>query len=96
MEKYVETDVCEERKKWVNKRLDNHEERLETLEKTYQTLNKMNYQIEQIDKNVSFLNKQIREEQLKPNKRYDAIVMQIISFVIEAILVIVAVRIGLK
>jgi len=92
----VEQQVCNERKKRVDEKLANHEERIETLEKTYQSLEKMNYQIKEMNENFHTLDKKIEDLKEKPNKRYDAIIMQIISFIIEAILVIVAVKIGLK
>ena len=48
------------------------------------------------EKQIEQLDKRLTQIESKPQKRYDNAVNQVISFVLEAILVIVAVKIGLK
>lgn len=48
------------------------------------------------EKQIAQLDKRLTQIESKPQKRYDSVVNQIISFFIEAILIIVAVKIGLK
>ena len=47
-------------------------------------------------KDIAELEIRVNELEKKPTKRYDNIVGQIIAFIVEAILVIIAVKIGLK
>lgn len=48
------------------------------------------------EKQIAQLDKRLTQIESKPQKRYDNVINQIISFFIEAILIIVAVKIGLK
>lgn len=48
------------------------------------------------EKQIVQLDKRLTQIESKPQKRYDSVINQIISFFIEAILIIVAVKIGLK
>lgn len=48
------------------------------------------------EKQIVQLDKRLTQIESKPQKRYDNVINQIISFFIEAILIIVAVKIGLK
>lgn len=48
------------------------------------------------EKRISALEKKVTALESKPQKRYDSIVSQIITFIVGSILAIVAVKIGLK
>lgn len=48
------------------------------------------------EKRISSLETKVTVLENKPQKRYDNIINQIITFIIETILIIVAVKIGLK
>ncbi len=48
------------------------------------------------EKQIIQLDKRLTQIESKPQKRYDNVINQIISFIIEAVLIIVAVKIGLK
>lgn len=47
-------------------------------------------------KDITDLETRVNELEKKPTKRYDNIVAQIIAFIVETMLVIVAIKIGLK
>lgn len=48
------------------------------------------------EKRISSLEKKVSSLESKPQKRYDSIINQIVTFFVGAILTIVAVKIGLK
>lgn len=66
----------------------------------YKEIKKITYLNEQkCNQNIDDINdlkSRVDELEKKPTKRYDNVVGQVIAFVVEAILVIVAVKIGLK
>ncbi len=66
----------------------------------YKEIKKITYLNEQkCNQNIDDINdlkSRVDELEKKPTKRYDNIVAQIISFVVNAILIVVAIKIGLK
>lgn len=66
----------------------------------YKEIKKITYLNEQkCNQNIDDINdlkSRVDELEKKPTKRYDNVVAQIISFVVNAILIIVAIKIGLK
>ncbi|MCI8346634.1 MAG: hypothetical protein HFJ12_01625 [Bacilli bacterium] len=66
----------------------------------YKEIKKITYLNEQkCNQNIDDINdlkSRVNDLEKKPTKRYDNVVAQIISFVVNAILIIVAIKIGLK
>lgn len=88
MEKSFETEVLT-RLAVIESKLDGYKE-----------IKKITYENEtrsiQNEEDIKQLSQRIAKLEEKPTKRYDDIIKQVIAFFIEAILVIVAVKIGLK
>lgn len=66
----------------------------------YKEIKKIVYETEersrQNEEKLHDLQKRISKIEEKPTKRYDDVIKQIITFIVEAVLIIVAVKIGLK
>lgn len=88
MEKSFETEVLT-RLAVIESKLDGYKE-----------IKKLAYANEQNcsqnTKDIAELETRVNELEKKPTKRYDNIAGQVIAFIVETILVIVAVKIGLK
>ncbi len=79
-----------------SKRLDELEPKVENIHELATSVNALAIEVKAMREEMNKMENRIAIIEQKPNKRYEAVVMQIISFFIEAILVIVAVKIGLK
>lgn len=83
--------------------LDLIEEELKELKSVFDTINKQTVAIEKLVVEMKFmredhikLDRRIKELESKPIKQWDAIVSQIISIVIAAVVGFILARIGLK
>lgn len=88
MEKTFETEVLT-RLAVIESKLDGYKEIKRLAYANEQSCN-------QNTKDIAELETRVGELEKKPTRRYDNIVGQIIAFIVETILVIVAVKIGLK
>lgn len=88
MEKTFETEVLT-RLAVIENKLDGYKEIKKIAYSNERNCN-------QNTKDIAELETRVNELEKKPTRRYDNIVGQIIAFIVEAILVIVAVKIGLK
>lgn len=61
----------EESTKSAHKRLNEHEERIEALEKTYSIMEKMDYKIENVENNVSEIKKKLENNVSEINKKFE-------------------------
>ena len=76
----------EDRAKSNTKRLDDHDNEIEELKKTYAIMEKMNYRMENVEKSVTSIN----------NKKWDKLIDYIFYSVIAVILVLVYTKLGLN
>lgn len=79
-----------------SKRLDELEPKVENIHELASSVNTLAIEVKAMREEMNKIDNRIAVIEQKPNKRYEAVIMQIISFIVEAILVIVAVKIGLK
>ena len=80
----------------IKARLDNHEERLEQLEKNTKILETMNYRIGQMEESVKSINTKLDSKINEKGKKWDKLVDYLFYFVIATILGYLAIKLGLK
>ena len=93
----------EDRAKSNTKRLDDHDNEIEELKKTYAIMEKMNYRMENVEKSVISINDKLdkHEEELnktdkEKSKKWDKLIDYIFYSVIAVILVLVYTKLGLN
>ena len=88
--------TVEEGRKSNTKRLDDHETRIESLEKTYSIMEKMNYRMENVEMAVEKIDKKLDENQQEKSKKWDKLIDYIFYSVIAVILGFIYMKLGLK
>ena len=90
----------EEGRKSNTKRLDEHENRIESLEKTYSIMEKMDYRMGQVEKAVVNIDKKldakVSEDDKTKGAKWDKLVDYIFYSVLAILLGFIAVKLGLK
>lgn len=90
----------EEREKSNAKRLNEHDTRLDNLEKTYSIMEKMDYRIGKmesaVDKIDSKLDSKINEDSKSKGKKWDKLVDYIFYTILGAIMLMVLAKVGLN
>lgn len=93
----------EDRAKSNTKRIDEHDQEIEELKKTYTIMEKMNYRMENMEKNVEGINekldkhdKAITEESNKENKAKAFKWDKLIDYIFYAVLAYALFKLGLK
>ncbi len=82
----------EQRSKSNTKRLDEHEEKIESLEKTYSIMEKMDYRMSNVENNVSEMRKDIQKGKEQKGMKWD----KLIDYLFYAILAFALFKLGLK
>lgn len=89
----------EEREKSNTKRLDDHDSRLDNLEKTYSIMEKMDYRMGQVETAVDKIDKKldakVNENDKEKGKKWDKLVDYIFYTILGAIMLLVLSRVGL-
>lgn len=89
----------EEREKSNTKRLDDHDSRLDNLEKTYSIMEKMDYRMGQVETAVDKIDKKldakVNETDKEKGKKWDKLVDYIFYTVLGAIMLLVLAKVGL-
>lgn len=90
----------EEREKSNTKRLDAHDERLESLERTYSIMQKMDYRMEKVEAAVDNIDKKLDTKVNEDNKnkgaKWDKLIDYIFYGILGILLSYIAVNLGLK
>lgn len=90
----------EEREKSNTKRIDEHDERLEKLEKTYSIMEKMDYRMGKVESAVEKidqkLDNKVSEDDKAKGKKWDKLVDYIFYSVLAVILGLIYMKLGLK
>lgn len=90
----------EEREKSNTKRIDEHDERIEKLEDTYSTLQKMDYRIGKletiIEKMDNKLDSKINQDSENKGKKWDKLLDYLFYSVIAILLALLYSKLGLK
>lgn len=89
----------EEREKSNTKRLDDHDSRLDNLEKTYSIMEKMDYRMGQVETAVDKIDKKldakVNENDKEKGKKWDKLVDYIFYTILGAIMLLVLSKVGL-
>lgn len=89
----------EEREKSNTKRLDDHDNRLDNLEKTYSIMEKMDYRMGQVETAVDKIDKKldakVNETDKEKSKKWDKLVDYIFYTILGAIMLVVLAKVGL-
>lgn len=90
----------EEREKSNTKRLDDHDSRLDNLEKTYSIMEKMDYRMGKVETAVekidSKLDEKVHENDKEKGKKWDKLIDYIFYTILGAIMLLVLAKVGLK
>ncbi len=90
----------EEREKSNTKRINEHDERLDKLEKTYSIMEKMDYRMEKVESAVEKidlkLDSKVSEDDKAKGKKWDKLVDYIFYSVLAVILGLIYMKLGLK
>lgn len=89
----------DERAKSNTKRLDDHDTRLDNLEKTYSIMEKMDYRMGQVETAVEKIDKKldakVNESDKEKGKKWDKLVDYIFYTILGAIMLLVLSKVGL-
>lgn len=92
-EKYIEKIVeTEQRSKSNTKRLDEHDEKIEQLEKTYSIMEKMDYRMGKVENAVERIDNKISNNEKTKGMKWD----KLIDYLFYAILAFALIKLGLK
>lgn len=90
----------EEREKSNTKRLDDHDSRLDNLERTYSIMEKMDYRMGQVETAVEKIDKKldskVNENDKEKGKKWDKLIDYIFYTILGGIMLLVLNQVGLK
>ena len=92
--------AVEEARKSNTKRIDEHEEKIDKLEKTYSIMEKMDYRMGKVETAIekidNKLDDKINEDSQNKGKKWDKFIDYIFYFVLALLLGYIATHLGLK
>lgn len=88
--------LLEEKNKTNSKRIDEHDEKIERLENTYQILENVSYRMGNLENNVEKITTKLEEKDDEKGKKWDKLIDYLFYFIIATILGYVAVKLGIK
>ncbi len=89
-------EVIKERLNGVDKELEKHEKRISSLEKTYSIMERMEFQIKEMDANIAKLSEKIDNQSNEKGRKWDKLIDYLFYFIIAALLGYVIHKMGLK
>ena len=89
-------EVIKERFNRVDKELEKHEKRISSLEKTYSIMERMEFQIKEMDANIAKLSEKIDNQNNEKGRKWDKLIDYLFYFIIAALLGYVIHKMGLK
>lgn len=89
-------EVIKERLNGVDKELEKHEKRISSLEKTYSIMERMEFQIKEMDANIAKLSEKIDNQSNEKGRKWDKLIDYLFYFLIAALLGYVIHKMGLK
>jgi septal ring factor EnvC (AmiA/AmiB activator) len=89
-------EVIKERLNGVDKELEKHEKRIGSLEKTYSIMERMEFQIKEMDANIAKLSEKIDNQSNEKGRKWDKLIDYLFYFIIAALLGYVIHKMGLK
>lgn len=92
-------ELCDEKMKNHEHQLEDHEKRINKLEDTYATLQKMNYRLDKMENSMLKIDKKIDAFSKAPieekSKKWDKLVDYLFYFVLALLLGYIALKLGL-
>lgn len=86
----------EERAKSNTRRLDEHDNRIDSLEKTYSIMEKMDYRMGKVETAIDNIDKKLDDKQEEKGKKWDKLIDYIFYAVLGVLLGYIAIELGLK
>ena len=86
----------EEQRKSNTKRLDDHDIRLDNLEKTYSIMEKMDYRMGKVEIAIDNIDKKLDEHENEKGKKWDKLVDYIFYTILGILLTFIAIKLGIK
>lgn len=89
-------DAIKERINGLDKEIEKHERRISSLEKTYSIMERMEFQIKEMDENIAKLSEKIDNQNNEKGRKWDKLIDYLFYFIIAALLGYVIHQMGLK
>jgi hypothetical protein len=86
----------EQSDKSAHHRLDEQEKDIDELKKTYVIMEKLDFRMENVEKNVTGINTKLEEVDKNKGRKWDKLIDYIFYFVLATILGYIAIKLGLK
>jgi len=86
----------EQSDKSAHHRLDEQEKDIDELKKTYVIMEKMDFRMENVEKNVAGINTKLEEVDKSKGRKWDKLIDYIFYFILATILTYIAIKLGLK
>lgn len=86
----------EQSDKSAHHRLDEQEKDIDELKKTYVIMEKMDFRMENVEKNVAGINIKLEEVDKNKGRKWDKLIDYIFYFILSTILGYIAIKLGLK
>lgn len=86
----------EQSDKSAHHRLDEQEKDIDELKKTYVIMEKMDFRMENVEKNVAGINIKLEEVDKNKGRKWDKLIDYIFYFLLSTILGYIAIKLGLK
>lgn len=86
----------EEHAKSNTRRIDEHDSRLDSLERTYSIMEKMDYRMGKVETAVDKIDKKLDEKQEEKGKKWDKLVDYIFYTILGLLLGYIAIQLGLQ
>ena len=80
----------------IKEKFNNHEERIEQLEKNTKILETMNYRIGQMETTIKSINSKLDNREEEKGKKWDKLIDYLFYFIVAIILGYVAYKLGIK
>lgn len=86
----------EQSDKSAHHRLDEQEKDIDELKKTYVIMEKLDFRMENVEKNVTRINTKLEEVDENKGRKWDKLIDYIFYFILATILGYIAIKLGLK
>jgi len=80
----------------IKEKFDNHEERINSLEKSTKVLETMNYRLGQMETTIKSINNKLDNTENEKGKKWDKLIDYLFYFFVALILGYVAYKLGIK
>lgn len=85
----------EDRAKSNTRRIEEHEGKINELEKTYTIMQQINFRVENVESNVEKINNKLEQNSNEKGKKWDKLIDYVFYFVLCALLTYISTKLGL-